>query len=162
MSITKKVLIGLSIIVFYIGLMFTQNLFDSYAQLQRTGRHTSVSTITGPAYLHNGDNKPMRYGRVRQGDMFEIHSELTRSDACIIDSSTALLGLNNKEFYLFSSFTSWNSTGPNDRNEINFMPEKMPLGHYHVVKKTVSHCSGVDYFTISFDVPLEVVAKEAK
>lgn len=116
----------------------------------RTDAATEVHRVLGDTYVHLGDGKPVN--AVPIGKVFYVHTKYIKTETCSAHVSNVFWDYDTHIVFHYSMFTNWFKAGTYEANEAFPVPDYIPEGNYHVVKKTVSNCNGQEHYSVNFDV----------
>jgi hypothetical protein len=119
----------------------------------RTDQNNAVHKRLGEVYAHLGDNVPLT--RVATGSVLYIHNKYIKTQTCYGFTSNVFWDMETHVVYHYSMFTNWFAEGAYEANEMFVIPDYMPAGHYHIIKKTVSICNGQENYTTNYDIVVD-------
>lgn len=116
----------------------------------RTDAETEVHRVLGESYIHLGDDKPVK--AVPIGKVFYVHTKYIKTETCSAHVSNVFWDFDSHIVFHYSMFTNWFKAGTYEANEAFPVPDYIPEGNYHVIKKTVSNCNGREHYSVNFDL----------
>jgi hypothetical protein len=145
------IILIVAILGVYIG-----NLAERTSVDYRTAEATEVHKNLAEPFIHLGDNKPVT--KVKLGQTFYVHNVYAKMDTCHVFVSNVYWGETNHIAHHYSMFTNWfPKTERVEANEVFIATPELPPGRYHIVKKTVSFCSGKEHYSTNFDIVVDFV-----
>ncbi|RYD60252.1 MAG: hypothetical protein EOP84_37215 [Verrucomicrobiaceae bacterium] len=134
--------------------VYVANFAEKVSIDYRTDASTEVHKVEGNPYVHLGDKKPVK--RVKIGTLMYIHNNYIKTEMCSVQVSTVFWDYDTHVVHHYSAFVNWFKPGTFEADEMYPIPEYMPPGNYHVVKKSISMCNGKEHYSVNFDVLVEL------
>jgi hypothetical protein len=126
----------------------------------RTDASTEIHKVLGDVYAHNGDGK--KVSRAAVGTILFVHNKYIKTETCHGFTSNVFWDHESHVVHHYSMFTNWFAEGEYEADEMFVIPDYLPPGKYHIVKKTVSFCSGKEHYTLNYDIMVEFYKPEKK
>lgn len=154
----KKILSAVGIIAGVV--LLTGSLILAGEYLQNTNikllsaESTEAHKLISVPFVHLGDKTPVT--SVNRGQVFYVHNKYIKGRTCHVNVTNLLIDKRNKIAHHYSMFTNWFEAGTYEFNELFVMPEQIPPGHYNLIKKSTSFCGSQVFYTLNFDVEIDV------
>lgn len=129
---------------------YLQTTNTKWLSAESTEAHKLISV----PFVHLGNKMPVK--EVKRGEVFYVHNKYIKGRTCHVNVTNLLIDKGNKIAYHYSMFTNWFEAGTYEFNEFFIMPRDIPLGHYNLIKKSTSFCGSQVFYTLNFDVEIDV------
>jgi hypothetical protein len=129
---------------------YLQNANIKLLSAESTEAHKLISV----PFVHKGDKVPVT--EVQRGEVFFVHNKYIKGRTCHVNVTNLLIDKKNKIAHHYSMFTNWFEAGTYEFNELFVMPHEIPPGHYNLIKKSTSFCGSQVFYTLNYDVEIDV------
>jgi hypothetical protein len=141
------------------GLILAGRALQDANSRWRSSLSTEVHHRIGNAYVHLGDEAHTPNNTVQLGQVFYVYNKYIRDRLCHVFVTNLLINEEKKIAHHYSMFVNWFDADTYEFNEFFIMPEQIPPGHYKLIKKSTSYCSGEVFYTTHYKLDVNVVPK---